>query len=104
MPFKILKGDITKYEVELIVNFGVCGGLVPEMALNSTVVVDRVVHYDIDTSTVDEGIVPGQYLGNPDIYIRVDEKILEIAKEAVNDGSKIKVAIATKGYRYKLHL
>lgn len=74
---------ITKYEVELIVNFGVCGGLVPEMALNSTVVVDRVVHYDIDTSTVDERIVPGQYLGNPDIYIRVDEKILEIAKEAV---------------------
>ena len=43
---------ITGYGVELIVNFGICGGLTPEMSLCRICVVGSVVHYDFDTSPV----------------------------------------------------
>ena len=76
---------ISVYGAELIVNFGVCGGLTAEMGLNSTVVVDRVVHYDYDTSAYDTDCVPGQYSGNPDVYIYADERVLAAAKAAVSD-------------------
>ena len=41
---------IDRYGVELIVNFGVVGGLTEEMAQTRTCVVTRVVHYDFDVS------------------------------------------------------
>ena len=41
---------ITKYGAEFIINFGVVGGLTPEMSLAKTCVVESVVHYDFDTS------------------------------------------------------
>ena len=44
---------ITKYGAEFIINFGVVGGLTPEMSLAKTCVVESVVHYDFDTSTID---------------------------------------------------
>ena len=40
---------ITKFDVEFIVNFGVVGGLTPEMKLARTCFVESVVHSDFDT-------------------------------------------------------
>ena len=59
---------ITKYGAEFIINFGVVGGLTPEMSLAKTCVVESVVHYDFDTSTIDNCEV-GRYLEYPSIYI-----------------------------------
>lgn len=44
---------ISKYGVQLIVNFGICGGLTPEMSLCRTCVVEKVIHYDYDVSAID---------------------------------------------------
>ena len=69
---------ITKYGAELIVNFGVCGGLTEEMGIQRTVVVRNAVHYDFDASPFD-GSKPGQYARYPDIYIPANEALVSLA-------------------------
>ena len=66
------------YGVELIVNFGVVGGLTAEMKKATSAIVTRVVHYSYDTSAFD-GTVPGQYIEFPDVYIPVSEDLVEKA-------------------------
>ena len=44
---------ISEFHVDVIVNFGVVGGLTPEMGVTRTCVVEKVVHYDFDTSPID---------------------------------------------------
>lgn len=72
---------ISQLQVDLIVNFGVAGGLTEEMARTKTCVVERVVHYDFDTTEADGGEV-GRYFSYPDIYIpttpELVEKVLEL--------------------------
>lgn len=46
---------IGRYGAEIIINFGVVGGLTPEMALTNTVVVSGVVHYDFDAHEIGWG-------------------------------------------------
>jgi len=69
---------ITKYRAELIVNFGVCGGLTDEMGLQRTVVVEKAVHYDFDASRYDNSM-PGQYLGFPDVFIPASADLVHLA-------------------------
>lgn len=52
---------ISLFEVDLVVNFGVVGALRDEIKLLNTCVVDKIVHYDMDTSAVDNCEV-GKYL------------------------------------------
>ena len=69
---------ITKYGAEFIINFGVVGGLTPEMSLAKTCVVESVVHYDFDTSTIDNCEV-GRYLEYPSIYIPAPSELVDAA-------------------------
>ena len=69
---------ITKYGAELIVNFGVCGGLTDDMGLQRTVVVEKAVHYDFDASGFNNS-TPGQYLGFPDIYLPATGELVQLA-------------------------
>ena len=69
---------ITKFGVELLVNFGVCGGLTADMGLQRTVVVEKAVHYDFDASPFD-GSLPGQYLAYPDVYIPATAELVRLA-------------------------
>ena len=69
---------LDRYGAELIVNFGVVGGLTPEMAQTKTCVVEKVVHYDFDTSAYD-GTKPGQYCEFPDEFIPLDTALVERA-------------------------
>ena len=59
---------IDLFDVELVINYGVVGALREELAATNTCVVERVVHYDMDTSAVDNCEV-GRYLEYDDIYI-----------------------------------
>ena len=70
---------ITKFNVDIIVNFGVVGGLTHEMSLSKVVVIDRLVHYDYDASLFYCGLIPGQYPGMDSIYLYPDRKLLELA-------------------------
>ena len=69
---------IDRYEVEMIVNFGVVGGLTAEMAQTKTCVVEKVVHYDFDTVAYDH-CLPGQYMGYPDEFLRPAPELIDKA-------------------------
>ena len=56
--------------VDVLVNYGVVGGLTEEAALNRTYVVTKVVHYNFDVSPIDP-VAAGQYPEFPDVYIPV---------------------------------
>ena len=44
---------ISRFAVDMVVNFGVVGALRDEIKVLNTCVVDKIVHYDMDTSAVD---------------------------------------------------
>ena len=65
---------ISVFQVELIVNFGVVGGLTGEMAVEKLCLVRDVVYYQFDTSEWDN-IEPARYLPYPTVYIPADEAL-----------------------------
>ena len=70
---------ISEYRVDMIVNFGVVGGLTEEMSKTKVSIVEKVVHYDFDTSAVDNCEV-GRYMKYPDVYIPVDKELYNKAR------------------------
>lgn len=98
---------ISQFRVELIVNFGVVGGLTDEMSLARTCIVESVVHYDFDTSEVD-GCSVGRYLEYPSIYIPTSKEIVDKALEIEPMLRKVICAsgdkfIASKEKKEELH-
>lgn len=74
---------ITKYGVDCILNFGVVGALTRDVALTDYVLVGDVVHYDMDTSQIDDW--PKAYYAYFDgISIACSEKLLGKAKAITN--------------------
>ena len=69
---------ISVFGVEMIVNFGVVGGLTDEMAMARTCIVRKAVHYDFDTSQIDP-VAPAQYAQYPDVFIPATEDLIEKA-------------------------
>ena len=74
---------ISKYNVDLILNFGVVGALTEQMSVCSTVLVKDVVHYDMDVSAIDN-IPVGCYGCFEDIAVATDAKLLAKALEIQN--------------------
>lgn len=70
---------ISVYDVELVLNFGVVGGLTEEMALAKSCVIEKVVHYEYDTTAIDNCKV-GQYVNMfDDEFIPVTEHLVDLA-------------------------
>ena len=69
---------IDRYGTELVVNFGVVGGLTEAAAQATLCVVTKVVHYDFDVSGIDP-VQPAQYPGYEDAYLPADEALVEKA-------------------------
>ena len=86
---------IDRYEVEMLVNFGVVGGLTEEMAQTKTCVVSRVVHYDFDLSGIDP-VQPAQYPGYPDVYLPADADLVEKARAICPELKTVTCASADK--------
>ena len=86
---------ISVYRADLVVNFGVVGGLTPEMALSKSCIITKVVHYDMDTSALD-GIEPGRYTEYPDVYIPATKELVEKALEIMPDLKPVICASADK--------
>lgn len=86
---------IAAYGVDLIVNFGVVGGLTEEMTMARTVVVERVVHTDFDTSDWD-GFEPGHYAAYPTRYVPADPELVKKACEAAPELIPVTCASADK--------
>lgn len=89
---------ISLYHCELIANFGVVGGLSEEMSEVPLAVVDKVVHYQFDTSEVDQDAVPGLYLGEYDtIYIPAAPELVE---KAVRIEPSLKKVVCASGEKF----
>lgn len=86
---------IAVYGVEAIVNFGVVGGLTEEMKLARTVVVERVVHYDFDTSPIDHCEV-GRYMRYPAVHIPLNARMIELACAAAPELVRVTCASGDK--------
>lgn len=71
---------ISVYDVDMVLNFGVVGGLTEAMAKTKACVVEKVVHYDFDTSPI-EPVAVGQYAQFPDVYIPTDRRLYEKARQ-----------------------
>ncbi len=71
---------ISVYKVEVIINFGVCGALTERLGVGEVALVEGVVHYDFDTSPID-GCEIGRYLQYPEVTLRPDKALLELAKK-----------------------
>ena len=70
---------ISVYKVDVIINFGVCGALTESLKVGEVALVEGVVHYDFDTSPID-GCEVGRYLQYPEVTLRPDKALLELAK------------------------
>lgn len=86
---------LDRYEAELIVNFGVVGGLTPEMAETKLCVVEKLVHYDFDLSGIDP-LMPAQYPGYPDVYVPADKEMIRKALAVCPELKRVTCASADK--------
>ena len=85
---------ISKYNVEAIINFGVCGLLNDKLNLLETVLVEGVVHYDFDLSKIDN-LPVGQY-PDMDTVISCKNKLFDIVEEI----SPIQKVICASGDKF----
>ena len=68
---------ISKYDVDIIVNYGIVGSLNEKYSTGDTCLVKSVVHYDFDLSGVDKEYIKGRYSNYPSIYINTSCELLE---------------------------
>ncbi len=78
---------VDRFKVELIVNYGVVGGLTTAVETYDKCIVDKVVHYNFDTSEVDHCEV-GRHLEYDSIYMPTDQKLLALAL-SIDDGLRV---------------
>lgn len=70
---------ITKYEVDAIINFGVVGALTPQISLCSMMLVDSVVHHQMDTTAFGDQIGRYNCFDTREIY--TDRNLLLLAQK-----------------------
>ncbi len=72
---------ISVFGVEYVLNYGVVGALKPGLKVQDLFLIDKVVHYDFDASSVD-GTRVGEYLDIQDVYMKtssfLNDKIIEL--------------------------
>lgn len=86
---------IDRYNAELIVNFGVVGGLTDDMGEMRTCIVEKLVHYDFDLSEIDS-VEPGKYPDHDSVYIPLDEKLIDRATALAPELKRVTCASADK--------
>lgn len=79
----------------LIVNFGVVGGLTPEMTIAKTCIVEKVVHYDFDGGSY-SGLPRGHYLGEPSAFVSPSPELLQKALSICPELTPVVCASADK--------
>lgn len=70
---------ITSFGVETVINMGICGALNANFKKLDLAVVDKIVHYQFDTSAVDP-VKVGQYPDCADRFLVTDRTLFELIK------------------------
>lgn len=86
---------IDRFEVDMILNFGAVGALTPEIATAELCIVERVIHYDFDTTNWLD-LPRGQYPGQPSAYLPTDKTLLNKALALCPSLRKVTCASADK--------
>ena len=86
---------ITKYSVDVIVNFGVVGGLTLDMAKSKLCIVKNAVHYDMDTSAIDN-IEVGRYCNYDSVYLPATLQYVDMATNIYPELRAVTCASADK--------
>lgn len=68
---------ITKYNVDVILNYGVVGSLNEKYNTGDTCLVESVVHYDFDISEVDLEYQVGMHEEYSSVYINTSKELLD---------------------------
>lgn len=88
---------ILKFNVEIILNFGVVGGLTSDLDCGGVAYVGEIIHYDFTTSYKDKNRA-GKYLFQLDNFVfEADKEMLTLAKKVIGD---CKVARIVSGDKF----
>lgn len=87
---------ITKYGTEVILNYGVTGALVKDIAVSDLFVVKGAINHDFDTSCF-ENVLPHQYDDIDTVEIPLDKGLIELAKKIKPD---LKECLVASGERF----
>ena len=87
---------ITKFDCEVILNFGVTGALDRNLKVEDLFVVTKAINYDYDVSTVDP-VKLHQYEEFPDEFIPLDGELVALAKELY---PTLREAVVASGERF----
>lgn len=74
---------ISHFGVQAIINFGVVGSLTHDVSVLSTVFVNSVVHYAMDTAQIDD-VPVGRYLCFENIWVDCDANLIQKALQVQN--------------------
>ena len=83
---------ITKFDVDMILNFGLCGSLKSEFKCKDLVLVKEVVHFDFDITALNPNMKVGQYPERDEIFFKTDELL---RKEVLNIENIKEVRVAS---------
>ena len=86
---------ITKYDCELILNFGVTGALEENMKVDDLFVVSKTLNYDYDVSPIDS-VKENQYEEFEDEFIPLDREMIEFVKDVLPQIKEVTVASGGK--------
>lgn len=84
---------ITKYGVEIVLNFGVTGALDPKLKVADLFYVRKCLNFGFDTSSIDD-VLPHQYADMEDEFIYLDEGLIDLVKSIAPE---IKEAVVASG-------
>ncbi len=87
---------IDKYNVSMIINYGVVGGLTKDMKKQKLCLVDRVVHYKYDCSEFMD-LVVGQVDGHDSIYLYTDSNLKNSVASFMNN---LKIVTCLSGDKF----
>lgn len=68
---------ITKFDIDLILNFGLCGSLNPKYKCKDLVVIKEMVHYDFDITSLRHDYIVGQYFGQNGNVFYADKHMID---------------------------
>ena len=75
---------ITKFDVDMILNFGLCGSLNKDIKCTDLVVVKNLVHYQFDITGLNPDMMVGQYMGEESNVFTTDTKLRELLNNVAN--------------------
>ncbi len=87
---------ITKFDVELVLNFGVTGALRKELKVEDLFIVKKALNYGFDTSCIDP-VKEHQYLEYKDEFIPLCDEYIDIVKEICPN---IELAVVASGDKF----